>query len=204
MSRTLVLVAISVAAVSAAGLFAHHPPPECGLPPFVNDLPADDQTKLKDIWKNWKEGDKCYHEQGLTRDLVETLPTEIRRKISKDALLPPPVRKAPEDVQEQFRKIINDKTIPVEEKHKKMNELAQKVLTGDNLKEYNEFTAHIEDRHKAVADKAATLSPEAKAAYDKIAKLEKEKHDIIASLNEQAQEELFQVFKLRHSKSAKD
>ncbi|KAK5975677.1 DUF148 domain-containing protein [Trichostrongylus colubriformis] len=208
MSRVLLLVAFSALAVYAGplhsrSLFGHPSPPPCGLPPFIDDLPEDAQEKLKEIWKNWKEGEKCYHEQGLTRELMDSLPKDIRRKIHKDAFLPPVVRKAPADVQDQFRKLINDKSISLEDKPKKIHELAQKVLTGDLLKEFNEFYKKIEEKNKELDEKADKLSPEAKEAYDKISKLEKEKHEIMSSLSESAQEELFEIYKARYGKRPK-
>ncbi|KAK6009068.1 hypothetical protein OSTOST_26033 [Ostertagia ostertagi] len=208
MSRTVLLVAFAVVAVNAGtlhprGLFGHPSPPPCGLPPFIDDLPKDAQTKLKEIWKDWKEGEKCYNEQGLTRELMDSLPKDVRKKIHKDAFLPPFLKKAPQDIQEQFRKVINDPSIKFEDKPEKINELAQKVLTGDLLKEFNDFHKKMQEHRKDIEEKANKLSPEAKEAYDKISKLEKEKHDIISALSESAQEELFQIYKTRHAKFPK-
>ncbi|KAK6047896.1 hypothetical protein COOONC_14599 [Cooperia oncophora] len=209
MSRTVsLLLAVSALAINGAslhprGLFGHPSPPPCGIPHFIDDLPEDAQVKLKEIWKDWKEGEKCYNEQGLTRELMDSLPKDVRRKVHKDAFLPPPLKKAPQEVQEQFRAILNDPKISFEDKSKKVKELAQKVLKGDLLKEFNEFQKKIDEHRKSIEEKASKLSPEAKEAYDKISELEKQKHTIISSLSESAQEELFQIYKERFSKFPK-
>ncbi|KIH44238.1 hypothetical protein ANCDUO_25742 [Ancylostoma duodenale] len=104
------------------------PPPPCGLPPFIDKLPADAQKKLQEIWQNYKQGEKCYTEHGQTRELMESLPKEVRKAIFRHPPLPPPLMKQPKDVQDQFRAIFEDRSIPFEEKPKKMHELAQKVL----------------------------------------------------------------------------
>ncbi|EPB71801.1 hypothetical protein ANCCEY_09110 [Ancylostoma ceylanicum] len=156
--------------------FGHPAPPPCGLPAFTDELPADAQKKMKEIWKDYKEGEKCYHEHGLTRELMDSLPKEVRQEIHKGAFLPPILKKQPKDIQDQFIAIIDDKSIPFEEKSTKMHELAQK---------------------------AEKLSPEAKEAYEKISKLEKEKHEILHKLSESAQEELFALYKERQNKFPK-
>lgn len=59
---------------------------------------------------------------------MDSLPKDVRQEIHKFAFLPPPLKKAPKDIQEQFMAIIDDKSIPFAEKPEKMHELAQKVL----------------------------------------------------------------------------
>ncbi|KAL6737548.1 hypothetical protein Aduo_011180 [Ancylostoma duodenale] len=209
MSRVVVLFIICFAAIPRGysllerGLFGHPAPPPCGLPAFTDELPADAQKKMKEIWKDYKEGEKCYHEHGLTRELMDSLPKEVRQEIHKGAFLPPVIKKEPKDIQEQFTAIIDDKTIPFEEKTQKMHELAQKVLKGDRLKEFNDFYDKMEEHRKNLNEMAEKLSPEAKEAYEKISKLEKEKHEILHKLSESAQEELFALYKERQNKFPK-
>ncbi|ETN83167.1 hypothetical protein NECAME_07527 [Necator americanus] len=197
------LIAMVSAHGFGRGLFGHPPPPPCGLPPFVDDLPADAQKKLREIWADYKEGEKCYHQHGLTRELMDSLPDDVRREIHKGAFVPPPLKKAPKDIQDQFKAIMQDKSIPFEDKPKKMHELAQKILKGDMLKEFNDFHNKMEEHRKTIAEKAEKLSPEAKEAYDKIGKLEKEKHEIIHKLSEPAQQELFELYRERRDKFPK-
>ncbi|WKY07532.1 hypothetical protein Q1695_007193 [Nippostrongylus brasiliensis] len=200
---TALLVAIvGIVAVNAhpRGLFGHPSPPPCGLPPFTDDLPKDAQEKLKEIWKDYKEGEKCYNEHGLTRELIDSLPKDVRQKIHRGLFVPPVLKKAPKDVQDQFNEILKNKAIPFDQKPAKMHELAQKVLKGDLLEEFNKFHDKVQENVKKVADLASKLSPEAKEAYEKISKLEKEKHDIMHSLSDKAQEELLEVFRQKHMK----
>uniref|UniRef100_A0A183F1W0 DUF148 domain-containing protein n=1 Tax=Heligmosomoides polygyrus TaxID=6339 RepID=A0A183F1W0_HELPZ len=162
------------------------------LPPFTEDLPEDAQAKIKEIWKDYKEGEKCYEQHGLTREVMDSLPKDVRRKLHKGPPLPPFLKKAPKDIQEQFQAIFKDKSIPFDDKPEKINELAQKVLKGDLLKEFNEFHKKMEEHRKSI------LSPDAKKAYDKLSKLEKEKHEIINGLDDKIQEELFDIFRAKH------
>ncbi|EPB71806.1 hypothetical protein ANCCEY_09115, partial [Ancylostoma ceylanicum] len=195
------------------------PPPPCGLPPFIDKLPADAQKKLQEIWKDYKQGEKCYTQHGETRELLDSLPKEVRKAIFRHPPLPPPLMKEPKDVQDQFRAIFEDRSIPFEEKPKKMHELAQKVLVfqwnfqivfevqsqrrnfqvlkGDALKQFNEFHNKMEEHRKNMDELARKLSPEAKQAYDKITELHKQKHQIIMGLSESARDELFDLWKER-------
>ncbi|EYC29205.1 hypothetical protein Y032_0006g2837 [Ancylostoma ceylanicum] len=195
-------------------------PPPCGLPPFIDKLPADAQKKLQEIWNNYKQGEKCYNEHGLTRELVsspncklstyvscggsslfflqlESLPKDVRRAIFRHPPLPPPLMKEPKDVQDQFRAIFEDRSIPFEEKPKKMHELAQQVLKGDALKKFNEFHNKMEQHKKNMEELAQKLSPEAKQAYDKLSDLRKQKHQIMQSLSESARDELWDMWQAR-------
>ncbi|RCN47099.1 hypothetical protein ANCCAN_06818 [Ancylostoma caninum] len=169
--------------------------PPCGLPPFIDKLPADAQKKLQEIWQNYKQGERCYNEHGLTRELLDSLPKEVRKAVFKNRPLPPPLMKAPQDVQEQFRAIFADRSIPYEEKPKKIHELAQKVLKGDTLKEFNDFHNKMEEYKKNIEEQAQRLSPEAKQAYDKLKDLRKQKHQIMQNLSEAARDELYDLWK---------
>ncbi|KIH61966.1 hypothetical protein ANCDUO_07753 [Ancylostoma duodenale] len=104
------------------------PPPPCALPQFIDKLPGDAQKKLQDIWQNYKQGVECHNKRGETRELLSSLSVEVHRTISKHSPLPPPLMKAPKDVQEHFRAVLDDNAIPCGGKRKKMHELAQKVL----------------------------------------------------------------------------
>ncbi|EYC29196.1 hypothetical protein Y032_0006g2835 [Ancylostoma ceylanicum] len=235
MSRVLVFFIVGLAAIPRGqsllerGLFGHPAPPPCGLPAFTDELPADAQKKMKEIWKDYKEGEKCYHEHGLTRELMDSLPKEVRQEIHKGAFLPPILKKQPKDIQDQFIAIIDDKSIPFEEKSTKMHELAQKEEILGLERRYAEGVQRVpkqdgraqkeperagnlsrkssEDRLRVLFElppiQAEKLSPEAKEAYEKISKLEKEKHEILHKLSESAQEELFALYKERQNKFPK-
>ncbi|RCN47095.1 hypothetical protein ANCCAN_06814 [Ancylostoma caninum] len=71
-------------------IFRHGPfgrgPPPCGLPPFIDKLPADAQMKLRNIWGNYRQGADCRNEHHQTFQLMRSLPQEVRRAIFR----PPP------------------------------------------------------------------------------------------------------------------
>ncbi|KIH61968.1 hypothetical protein ANCDUO_07755 [Ancylostoma duodenale] len=169
--------------------------PRCELPTFIDVLPADAQKKLQEIWQNYKQGERCYNERGLTRELLDSLPKEVRKAIFKYRRLPRPLRKAPQDVQDQFRAIYADRSIPFEERPKKIHELAQQVLKGDMLKEFNDYHNKMEAYKKNVEELAQKLSPEAKQAYDKLKDLRKQKYQIMQNLSEAARDELYDLWK---------
>ncbi|EYC29200.1 hypothetical protein Y032_0006g2836 [Ancylostoma ceylanicum] len=134
-----------------------HPPP-CGLPPFIDKLPADAQVKVREVWKNYKQGQDCNNEHSQTRQIMHSLPQEVRRKIFRPPL-PPPLMKAPKDVQDKFRAIFEDRSIPFESKAKRVHELAQKVLKGDVLKEFNEFHSRMEEHRRSMKQRLVPPVP---------------------------------------------
>ncbi|RCN47096.1 hypothetical protein ANCCAN_06815 [Ancylostoma caninum] len=68
------------------------PPPPCGLPPFIDKLPADAQMKLKNIWGNYRQGTDCSNEHHQTRQILDSLPAEARSAIFRHGPHPPFVR----------------------------------------------------------------------------------------------------------------
>ncbi|CAJ0603755.1 unnamed protein product [Cylicocyclus nassatus] len=208
MSQALLFLVGLVAAISAKPFFGGPcqfgpppPPPPCGLPPFIDDLPEDAQQKIRDIWKDYKEGEKCYNEHGLTREVMDSLPREAKKAMHKNGPpLPPPLRKAPKEVQDQFRAIFKEKNISFEEKIKKVYNLAQTALQGDLLKEFNDFHNKMEEHKKAIDEKVEKLSPEAKAAHDKLKELEKQKREIFQNLSDAARDELFELWEEKHKR----
>ncbi|KIH61592.1 hypothetical protein ANCDUO_08132 [Ancylostoma duodenale] len=125
-----------------SAIFRHGPhppfgPPPCGLPPFIDKLPADAQMKLRDIWKNYRQGADCSNEHGQTFQLMHSLPQEVRRAIFRPPP-PPRRRRASKTFIEQLAAIYENESISLSEKPKKLKELARKMLKGDELKRFNE------------------------------------------------------------------
>ena len=175
------------------GMF-HKGGPPCGLPPFIEDLPADAKTKVEEIWKDYKEGNKCFIEHAKTKEVIDSLPDDVRKGFFKSHVpLPPPLRKAPKDIQEKFIAIWKDKSISFEDKPQKAYELAQKVLTGDLLAEFNKMHEKMTAFRKEREAKIAKLSPEAKTAFDKLEALKKQKFEIWSDLSESVRDELLEV-----------
>ena len=79
---------------------------------------------------------------------MDTLPREKKFELFKKGFLPF-LKKAPADVQKQFQALMKDKTIPWDQKPEKMKELAEKILTGDLLKDFNKY---YERRQQEVAE----------------------------------------------------
>ena len=109
----------------------------------------------------------------------------------------PFLKKASADIQKQFKELMKDKSIPWDQKPEKMKELAEKTLSGDLLKEFNEFYEKRQQERLEFKEKVAKLSSEAKEAYEKIEKLMEEKRKIFDSVSESARDELFDLFHSR-------
>ncbi|CAI5454267.1 unnamed protein product [Caenorhabditis angaria] len=188
-----VLLAIAVV-LEASPRFRHRPP--CGLPPFADDLPTEQQNNLTEIWKDYKEGDSCDEEQTRTREVIDSLPKELRKNLHRRPT-PPYLKGVSKDILEKFQAIWKDKSIAWPDKHEKIEELAEKTLTGDNLKQFKEFKAKKAEQTKEYEAKEAKLSTEAKEAHEKIEALQKQKFQIISDLSEKAKEELFDLWHSR-------
>ncbi|CAI2351213.1 unnamed protein product [Caenorhabditis sp. 36 PRJEB53466] len=192
----LLLAVVAEAKPCFGGRCGGRPPPPCGLPPFLEDLPADAQAKITEIWKDYKEGDKCYEEQGLTREIIDSLPKEARKSIHKRPPLPF-LKGLPKETLAKFDAIFKDKSIPFNKKPEKVDALALEVLTGDNLKKFQEFKEKKEKEDQEYKEKEAKLSPAAKEANEKLDALGKQKFEILESLDEDVKDELFDLWKSR-------
>lgn len=177
-------------------MFRFQRSPPCGIPPFLDSLPEDAQEKINDIWKDYKEGDKCYEEQGLTREVIDALPKDVKKNLHKRPQLPF-LKGLPKETLAKFEAIFKDKSIKWSEKPEKIEELATKELSGDNLKKFQEFKEKKEKQDKEYKDKESKLSDEAKAAHEKIEALNKQKFEILGELSEKAKEELFNLWRSR-------
>ncbi|CAB3404630.1 unnamed protein product [Caenorhabditis bovis] len=171
------------------------PPPPCGLPPYIDDLPEDARLKITEIWKNYKAGDKCYNEQGLTREIVDALPKDAKKNIHRFRL--PFLHGLPSDVVAKFDEIMKDRSLTFDEKKEKTDALAKEILTGDALQKFNEFKERMKKHEDEYEEKKSKLSKEAFKANEKISKLMKEKFEIMGSLSEEVKDELFELWKSR-------
>uniref|UniRef100_A0A0M3J3Z1 Lipocalin n=1 Tax=Anisakis simplex TaxID=6269 RepID=A0A0M3J3Z1_ANISI len=47
---------------------------KCGLPPFVVEMPDEEQKEVKTIWRNYKKGDDCGELREQTKAVVSSIP----------------------------------------------------------------------------------------------------------------------------------
>ncbi|CAP35225.1 Protein CBG17730 [Caenorhabditis briggsae] len=193
-SKVVFVALLAIATVHAKPGGRRSPP--CGIPPFLDSLPEDAQEKINDIWKDYKEGDKCYEEQGLTREVIDALPKDARKNLHKRPTLPF-LKGLPKETLAKFEEIFKDKSIKWSEKPEKIEALAEKELSGDNLKKFKEFKEKKEKEDKEYKEKESKLSDEAKTAHEKIEALNKQKFEILGDLSEKAKEELFDLWRSR-------
>ncbi|GMS87270.1 hypothetical protein PENTCL1PPCAC_9445, partial [Pristionchus entomophagus] len=79
MQSSLLSLLLVGAAVAISSQKSEEPP--CGLPPFVDVLPAKQSKDLRETWKQWKEGGECVTEQAATHAILGTLTPEEHRAV---------------------------------------------------------------------------------------------------------------------------
>uniref|UniRef100_A0A8R1E699 Uncharacterized protein n=1 Tax=Caenorhabditis japonica TaxID=281687 RepID=A0A8R1E699_CAEJA len=124
------------------------------------------------------------------------LPKEVRKNITKRPPLPF-LKGLPKETLAKFDAIFKDKSIPWSEKPEKVIALAEEVLTGDNLKKFQEYKEKKEQEDKEYKEKEEKLSPAAKEVNEKLEALGKQKFEILEGLDEDVKDELFDLWKSR-------
>ncbi|PIO77168.1 hypothetical protein TELCIR_00751 [Teladorsagia circumcincta] len=104
------------------------------------------------------------------------------------------LRDVTDDVRAQFDNLWKDHSIPREEKPEKFKELASKLLNAEQLKEFNKFHAALQRRREEFQKKVEQLTPEARAAHEKLTKLREERHKIFMEASESVRAELNQLY----------
>ncbi|EYB83768.1 hypothetical protein Y032_0329g2651 [Ancylostoma ceylanicum] len=69
-----------------------------------------------------------------------------------------------------------------------------RVLNAEQLKEFNKFHAALQRRREEFQKKLKQLSPEARAAHEKLAKLREERHKIFMEVSDSVKEELNKLY----------
>ncbi|CAJ0605964.1 unnamed protein product [Cylicocyclus nassatus] len=177
---------------AAAGGHRRWGPPRCGLPSFTDRLPEDAQAKIKKIWENYEDGKGCDEEHEKTKEVLDELPADVRRKAIRRG--PAFLNGVSDEVRAQFDALWKNHTIPRDEKPEKFKELAEKLLNAEQLKEFNKFHAALEKRREEFQKKLKELSPEARAAHEKLAKLREERHKIFMEASESVRDELSKLY----------
>ncbi|KAK6039471.1 hypothetical protein COOONC_23024 [Cooperia oncophora] len=173
----IVLLCILASVVTAGGGHRRRGPSRCGLPSFTERLPSEAQEEIKKIWKNYEDGEGCDKEHQATKEILDALPEDVRSKAMRPRG-PAFLRGVTDDVRAQFDNLWKDHSIPREEKPEKFKELASKLLNAEQLKEFNKFHAALQRRREEFQKKVEQLTPEARAAHEKLTKLREERHKV--------------------------
>uniref|UniRef100_A0A0M3IZ51 DUF148 domain-containing protein n=1 Tax=Anisakis simplex TaxID=6269 RepID=A0A0M3IZ51_ANISI len=162
------------------------------LPPFVVEMPDEEQKEVKTIWRNYKKGDDCGELREQTKAVLDRLPSETRDRIFHHG--PSFLRGASDDVRRQFKEVWKNSSLNHEEKLSAVRELAEKLLNKKQLAEFKRIDAERERAKEEFAAKVSKLSPAAKEAYDKLEELKKEKAKIYESLSPEVRIEINRLF----------
>ncbi|CAO4375644.1 unnamed protein product [Caenorhabditis nigoni] len=165
--------------------------PPCGPPPFLDRLPQDAKLRISEIWKNYKTGSNCENEQSKTREIFRSMPRGAFRK-------PPFLEGVSKNILEKFEAIFKDRSISWDQKKSKIDFLAQNVLTGENLRKFQEFKAMKANREAEFRQKEARLSPAAQQANQKMRNLMgRERLQFMQGLDENVKQELMEMWRSR-------
>ncbi|KAI6183542.1 hypothetical protein M3Y97_00499900 [Aphelenchoides bicaudatus] len=162
----------------------------CGHPTFMYRLPLDAQEKIRQIWAHYAPGDECDKEKDETRQVIQSIPEEVRFKIFHGMCGPAFLKDATPAVRSQFQNAWFDDKLSLDEKETEFKKLAYSLLTGDALKKFNQFEADLQERKKARQQTIDSFSPAAKEAYDKWNNMRKEERLYLASLPQDIRAEL--------------
>ncbi|XGW11091.1 hypothetical protein V3C99_012526 [Haemonchus contortus] len=190
MLKVVLLCVLATVVVDAANRRLN---PRCGLPSFTSRLPSDTQEKIEKIWESYKDGNECDKEHRATKTILDALPEDVRSKAIRPKG-PAFLIGASDDVRAQFDNLWKDHSIPREEKPEKFKELAEKLLNAKQLKEFNKFHATLQRRREDFQKKVDQLTPEARAAHEKLTKLREERHKIFMEASESVRAELNQLY----------
>ncbi|CAI5454729.1 unnamed protein product [Caenorhabditis angaria] len=168
----------------------HRRGPPCGLPKFIDNLPADAAEKVRSIWANYKEGDECDTEHKLTREVVHALPEEQKEKVFAGKCGPTFLRNVSSTVRKSFRAVWFDHRLTLEDKETQLKKLAYSLLTGESLALFNKWEEELKIRKEELAKKIETLSSDAKVAYEQWKELRMKERNFLAELPKEIREEL--------------
>ncbi|KAI6227974.1 hypothetical protein M3Y95_00573400 [Aphelenchoides besseyi] len=162
----------------------------CGTPAFFHRLPLDAQAKIRDIWAHYEAGDECDKEKEATRQVIQSIPDEVRFSIFKGMCGPSFLKNADQAVRSQFQNVWFNDHLSLDEKEAEFKKLAYSLLTGDALKKFNEFESSLQERKKQRQQTIDALSPAAQEAYNKWNQMRKEERLYLAGLSQEIRAEL--------------
>jgi hypothetical protein len=108
-------------------------------------MPLDSQAKIREIWAHYEAGDECDKEKEATRQVISSIPDEVRFKIfhgmcgpGKGVLMGKVMnaclaflKDATPAVRSQFQNVWFDDKMGLDEKETEFKKLAYSLLTGD-------------------------------------------------------------------------
>jgi len=182
---------------SALGPWGRHHPP-CGIPPFLHRLPEEMQKKVQAIWAGYKEGDDCEEEHQKTRQIIHSLPDDVRWSIKSDRCGPSFLRNVSKAVRDEFKKVWFDHRLTLDLKELTLKKLAYSLLTGSNLERFNKWDQRLQARKAEYAARYESLSSGAKEAMENWKAIRLQERAFLTSLPKTIREELKSVYCMPH------
>ncbi|WKX97213.1 hypothetical protein Q1695_013131 [Nippostrongylus brasiliensis] len=179
--------------VAGGGGHRRKGPSRCGLPTFTDRLPLEVSEQIHKIWDAYVDGEGCDKEHQETKKILDGLPRDVRARAMRPRG-PAFLRGVAEEVRVQFENLWKDHSIPREQKPEKFKELAEKLLNAEQLKEFNKFHQALQRRREEFQKKLAELTPAAREAHEKLAKLREERHKIFMEASEAVRAELNRLY----------
>ncbi|VDO33059.1 unnamed protein product, partial [Brugia timori] len=166
---------------------------QCGLPPFVDDLPNSEKKEILSIWKDYKSGDDCTDQRRETQEIIDNLTSDIRAVLFGRP--PSFLKDAPISVRKMFRDIMHNRTLKHDEKKQELNNLAVQILNQKQLAEFRRYLEEREHQKKEFENKVNNLSPAAKEVFHKLERLKAERAKIMDVMTDDVRKELRQLFR---------
>ncbi|VDM62642.1 unnamed protein product [Angiostrongylus costaricensis] len=124
---------------------------------------------------------------------VDALPEDVRSRAIRSKG-PRFLKNVSSDARAQFDALWKNYTISKDDKMEKLKELAERLLKKDQLEEFNKFYAAMQRRKEEFQRKVDQLTPEARAAHDKLVKLREERNKIFMEASEGVRTELNNLY----------
>ncbi|PAV68006.1 hypothetical protein WR25_02834 [Diploscapter pachys] len=174
--------------------------PPCGLPRFIDKVPEKEAEQIRQIWASYKEGDDCDAQHKQTREIIRSLPDDVRDKIFAGRCGPSFLRSVSSTVRKEFRSVWFDHRLSLEQKELALKKLAYSLLTGESLAMFNKWEEELQIRKTELTKKIAALTPAAKEAYENWKELRLKEKQFLANLPKEVREELRSLCGYRKTK----
>lgn len=146
-------------------------------------MPQEAQTKINSIWTKYENGNDCEEEQEATRNVVLSIPENIRYAAFKGICGPGFLVNESEDVRDKFIKVWNNEEMNIDEKENEFKKLAKQYLSGKSVyfsnyfykikknilkaEKFNKFVNNLAEAKKQREKIIKEMSEAAQEAYNK-------------------------------------
>ncbi|CAD6194021.1 unnamed protein product [Caenorhabditis auriculariae] len=178
----------------------------CELPAFTNLLPLHYRRELRKIWSGFitsAAAKKCERQLAQTRELVESLPEDVKVRVlewgstgtapSKTSFL---VGLSVEQTRE-FAAIMGNRSRSASERSQSLREWASVTLDLDAANQMEQFIQFLNRKQNSFELKVSKLSPEAKKAHVELENLRKMKQQVYSALSSTVKRELASLYRAK-------